>query len=338
MQVELRDIRVFVAVAEELHFGRAAERLHLTTSRVSQVLHSLELQLGCRLLDRTSRSVALTPLGQQLLDRLRPACDELEHALADTKLAASSIAGTLRLGQDLPFNGGPHLAEIVGTFERRHPGCRVQVLDVGLNRPELDWLRKGDVDLLATWLPISEPDVTVGPVLSSEQRVVMLARNHPLAGRTEVRLDDLAGYQACIVASARRELVDAVLPARTPNGRQLRRVTVRSTGEALTRVALGEAIYLTIRPFLDYVSHPAVVVVPVTDLPPSRTALVWLTAGRDSAIRDSAIRDSAIRAFARAASDIAAAKGIGDLSPRSSETDKIPTHESPGPRQPIPAR
>jgi DNA-binding transcriptional LysR family regulator len=295
MQVELRDIRVFVAVAEELHLGRAAERLHVTTSRVSQVLRSLELQLGCRLFDRTSRSVSLTPLGQQLLERLRPACQELERALADTKLAAGTVAGTVRLGQYLPFNGGPHLAEIVGTFERRHPACQVQVMDIGLNRPELDWLRKGEVDVLATRLPISEPDVTVGPVLSSEQCVVVVGRNHPLTGRTEVTLDDLTGYRACILASARRELADALLPPRTPDGRPLRRVTVRSTGEALTRVALGEAFYLTIAPFLDYVSHPAVVTVPVTGLPPSRTALVWLTAGRDPSVR----------AFARAASDIA---------------------------------
>src|ERR1700679_513245 len=116
MQVELRDIRVFVTTAEELHFGRAAERLHLTTSRVSQVLRSLELQLGCRLFDRTSRSVSLTPLGEQLLERVRPAYDELEQALTETKVAASDIAGTLRLGQYLPLNGGPHLADIVETF------------------------------------------------------------------------------------------------------------------------------------------------------------------------------------------------------------------------------
>jgi DNA-binding transcriptional LysR family regulator len=173
------------------------------------VLRSLELQLGCRLLDRTSRRVSLTPLGRQL--------------------------------------------------------------------------------------PISEPDVTVGPVLSSEQCVVVVGRNHPLAGRADVTLDDVAGYRACAVASARRELAGAFLPPRAPDGRPLRRVTVRSTGETLTRVALGEAVYLTIAPFLDYVSHPAVVTVPVTGVPLSRTALVWLTAGRDPSVR----------AFARAASDIA---------------------------------
>ncbi|HXL96187.1 MAG TPA: LysR family transcriptional regulator [Streptosporangiaceae bacterium] len=298
MQVELRDIRVFVTTAEELHFGRAADRLHLTTSRVSQVLRSLELQLGCRLLDRTSRSVSLTPLGQQLLERLRPACDELDQALADTKLAASGIAGTLRLGQYLPLNGGPHLAGIVEIFERRHPACRVEVLDIGLNRPELDWLRKGDVAVLATRLPISDPDITVGPVLSAEPRVVVVGREHPLAGRHQVSIDDLAGYPACTVATARRELADALVPPRTPCGRELRRVTVRSTGEALMRVALGEAVYLTVRPFLDYVSHSAVVTVPVEDLPPSQTALIWLTASHASSIR----------AFARAASDVATAR------------------------------
>jgi DNA-binding transcriptional LysR family regulator len=297
MQVELRDIRVFVTTAEELHFGRAAERLHLTTSRVSQVLRSLELQLGCRLFDRTSRSVSLTPLGEQLLERVRPAYNELEQALTETKVAADDVSGTLRLGQYLPLNGGPYLADIVETFERRHPACRVEVLDIGLNRPELDWLRKGEVTLLATRLPISDPDITVGPVLSTEPRAVVVGRGHPLAAQPQVSIDDLARYQTCTVATARRELADALVPPRTPRGRQLRRVTVRSTAEALMRVALGEAVYLTVRSFLDYVSHPAVVTVPVEDLPPSQTALIWLTASRASSIR----------AFARAASDVAMA-------------------------------
>lgn len=298
MQLEPREISVFITLAEELHFGRAAGRLHLTPSRVSQVLRALETRLGGRLLDRTSRSVSLTPLGQQLLDRVRPAYEELELALADARHAAAGIAGTLRLGMYLPVNGGPHLPEIIGTFESRHPACRVQVLDVGMARSELDWLRQGEADLLATRLPISVPGITVGPVLSCENRVVAVSRDHPLAGQESVCLDDLSGYRACDFPGIRRELMDAFTPPHTPDGRHLRRIAVRSISEALMRTALSQAIHLTVQSTLDYISHPSVVAVPVRDLPPSQTALAWLATSSTPPVA----------AFARAARDVLTAK------------------------------
>ncbi len=76
--IELREIRTFIVLSEELHFGRAAERLELTPSRISQVVRTLETRLGGRLFDRTSRRVALTPLGEQLLERAGPVYEQLE--------------------------------------------------------------------------------------------------------------------------------------------------------------------------------------------------------------------------------------------------------------------
>jgi DNA-binding transcriptional LysR family regulator len=292
--VELREIRTFLVLSEELHFGRAAERLELTPSRISQIVRTLETRLGGRLFDRTSRRVALTPLGEQLLRRAGPICEQLEGALRETYETASGVAGTLRLGMYSPVNGGPRLTEIVKTFESRHPGCRVLVTDTGFARDQLDWLRKDELDVLAMRLPIEEPDVTIGPVLSSEERVVALATDHPLAKRKSVGVDDLADYAVADVRTLPRKMVDAFIPPRTSTGKRLRRIKVRTMGESIVRVALGETVHPTVGSLLDRSPHPGVTSVPMSDMPASKTALVWLTAKRSVKVE----------AFARAATDV----------------------------------
>jgi DNA-binding transcriptional LysR family regulator len=257
--VELREIRVLLTL-EERHFGRTARRLTLTPSRVSQTLRTLETRVGGRLFDRTSRHVSLTPLGEQLVRELRPAYQQLEQALDAARQQATGIAGTLRLGMYTPVNGGPHIVEIIKTFEARHPACTVVVTDTGLARNQLDWLRDGDVDLLAMRLPISERDLTVGPVLSREERIVAVATDHPLAGNEEISYEELADYPVSDAHSLPREMIDAFIPPRTPSGRVLQRI---ESGSLLT-----------------HHRHPRITTVPIRDLPPSETALVWARANR----------------------------------------------------------
>jgi DNA-binding transcriptional LysR family regulator len=121
--VELREIRVFLTVADELHFGRAGARLGITPSRVSQTIRGLETRVGGRLFDRTSRRVVLTPLGEEFLRRIGPAFDGMREAFEETRQIATGVAGELRLGMYTPVNGGPHLTEIIKTFEARYPAC-----------------------------------------------------------------------------------------------------------------------------------------------------------------------------------------------------------------------
>ena len=283
MEVQPGEMRVFVTLADERHFGRTAARLHLTPSRVSQIVRGLEARLGGRLFDRTSRSVSITPVGQRLLDRVRPAWAELEQALEQARREAGGITGTMRIGMHLRVNGGTRLGEIIQAFEDRYPTCRVDCVDIDPGRSELDWLRRGDVDLVAIRLPVSDAEARLGPVLSTDERAVALAAGHRLAGQQSVSLDDLAGDRVCFIPGMRAELLDDLLPPRTPGGHALRRAAVRSTGEALTRTALGEAVYLAARALFDYVSHPGLVVRPVRDLPPTRTALAGLTSSRSPA-------------------------------------------------------
>src|SRR5215204_7190524 len=95
-----------------------------------------------------------------------------EHrAYANAHEIATGVAGTLRLGMYTPVLGGPYLLDILKTFQTRHPDCRVQLIETGLAREQLDWLRHDEADLLAMRLPFDHPDVAIGPTLSREDRV-----------------------------------------------------------------------------------------------------------------------------------------------------------------------
>jgi DNA-binding transcriptional LysR family regulator len=292
--VELREIRVFLTLAEELHFGRTADRLDLTPSRVSQTIRALETRVGGQLFVRTSRRVRLTPLGEQLLRRMEPAYEHMEQAFAQTREEATGVAGPLRIGTYMPVNYGPHFLEIAKTFETRHPDCRVVTTDTGLTRDQFDWLRHDDLDLLAMRLPVSEPDVTIGPILSREPRIVVVATEHPLARRESVCVEDLADCSLPYSSKLPREMMDAFIPPRTPSGRALHRVEDPTLSDAMVRVATGELVHMTVRSFLDHFRNPGVVGIPIRDLPPSETALMWLTAREGGKIQ----------AFARAAADV----------------------------------
>jgi DNA-binding transcriptional LysR family regulator len=281
--VELREIRTFLTLAEELHYGRTAERLGVTPSRVSQTIRALEQCVGGRLYDRTSRRVRLTPLGVKLRAGLSPAYEQLRDAYLDVHEMATGVAGPLRLGMYSRANGGPALNEIVKRFHDRHPACHVELIETGFERDQFDWLRHDDADLLAMRLPLDQPDLVIGPILSDEERVVVVAREHPLAGRDHVDYEDLAPY-AVPDGTLPREMMEAFAPSRTPSGRTLRRVRTHGIHEALMRVATGEVVHPTIRPFLDYYPHPDVIAVPIRDLPSSQTALVWLRTNRSQKV------------------------------------------------------
>jgi DNA-binding transcriptional LysR family regulator len=275
--VDIREIRAFLVLSEELRFARAAERLGVTASRVSQMIRSLETRIGAGLFERTSRRVRLTPAGELLLSEVAHPYRELHEALARARHAASDVMGALRIGLYSLLSGGPYMADIVKTFKARHPKCEVDLINIGYDRSYLDVLRSGQVDVLATRLPLSSCLITIGPVLSREDRVVLVATDDPLARRDGVSYEDLVDYAVSDVPAFPREVMDAFIPPATPSGRTLRRIPNHSAEDTMMRVALGEQVHPTVRSFLDHHSHPGVTCVPIRDLPPSETALIWLT-------------------------------------------------------------
>jgi DNA-binding transcriptional LysR family regulator len=296
--LELRELRAFLTLAEELHYGRTAERLGVTPSRVSQMIRLLEARVGGKLFERTSRRVRLTPLGERLRSGVAPAYEQMRQAYTEAHEIATGVAGTLRLGLYSPIAGGPHLVDIVKTFQTRHPDCLVQLIETGLTRDQLKWLRHDDADLMAMRLPFDHPDVVIGPILSREDRVVLVAEDNPLAERESLSYDDLARYTVPDSATLPREMMDAFIPPYTQSGRRLKRAEVHSTSEILMRVAAGEVVHPTVRSFLDHFPGNGVKAVPIRDLPPSETVLIWLKTNHSVKID----------AFARATADVLRAK------------------------------
>src|SRR4051812_26250310 len=121
--MELRDIEIFLTLAEELHFGRTAERLHITPSRVSQALKKQERQIGAPLFDRTSRVVRLTPLGEQVQRDLSAGYGQISEGIETAKGTVHGTVGTLTLGTIGPYP--MHINGVLELFQPRHPGARL---------------------------------------------------------------------------------------------------------------------------------------------------------------------------------------------------------------------
>jgi DNA-binding transcriptional LysR family regulator len=275
--VELREIRVFLALADELHFGHAAERLGLTQSRVSQSLRRLEHKLGGRLLDRSSRRVSLTPLGERFRVDAGEAYGQLTDVLRRTSSVDGRLTGTLRLGTFEPCSAGPHLLPIVEAFEARNPDCDVMVTEISHGADPLGLLRRGDVDLLAIRLPLDDPGVVVGPRLTREPRVLAVATNHPLAARERVTLEDVADNFVTECAGVPKAIMEAFIPTHAPSGRPIRRIPRSPVKpfELAALVARGKVVHPTVPSFASYFGQPGIGYVPIAGMAPLESALVW---------------------------------------------------------------
>jgi DNA-binding transcriptional LysR family regulator len=284
--VELRELRLFLTLAEELHFGRTAEKLQLTPSRVSQSLRALEQKLGAQLVHRTSRRVKLTSFGAQLLQDLEPALEQLDGVLERANGAARSVAGTLRLGIFSAPAGGSHLVAIIRAFESLHASATVEVVQMSWDDP-FEQLREGSIDLMATWLPLEQPDLVVGPVLADQPRALAVARDHPLAARETVDVEELADHRVLRFDNWPKEVHEAIVPSRTPSGRPIPHVRIpvgeRVVTDVSLRIARGEMVFPTVASASTYMGDLAFV--PITGMPKLRSALVWRRPARDPKLR-----------------------------------------------------
>lgn len=277
--IEMREIEAFLAVAEELHFGRAADRLGLSTSRVSHLVRILERRLGVRLLERTSRQVSLTSEGEYLFEEVRPATARIEQALASVRDFAGSEILRVGFASTLPAYVAP---DLVRAFERRFPGCRV----VQSGRPAVEMIapranREWDMDVFVTWMP-GEPEGQVvegmesGPVILRESRAVALADDHPLAGRDIIDIEELADYEVLYFLGLPPGVADRWSPQVTPAGRLRRLPSTYAYVEETTRLVADDgAAHLTFTSVLSRRPVPGVVIVPVSGLPPMTLVTVW---------------------------------------------------------------
>lgn len=273
--VEIRELECFLVLSEELHFGRAAERLYVSQSRVSQLLGALERRIGGRLLERTSRRVSLTPLGERFLTELRPAYEALRTAVDDARAQArGGLEGTLRVG----FLGSAdeRVMDAIGTFHERHPRCAVALVEIPLADP-FGAVRRGDVDAAIVCLPVTEPDLAVGAVFSQQPQLLAVPLRHPFAARPTLSAEELADCRLIGLRSpAPRYWREFMTPTTTPGGRPIAPGPLVCTlQEGLTAVAAGLGTMLLCAPTATHQGRRDVVFVPVTGLPESALALIW---------------------------------------------------------------
>ncbi|MEU4979058.1 LysR family transcriptional regulator [Streptomyces sp. NPDC021969] len=282
--VELRDIEIFLTLAEELHFGRTADRLHVSPARISQSIAKQERRIGAPLFARSSRKVELTAIGAQLRRDLGAGYQQILDGTRAATAAARGSTGTLTLGlHGSQAHDHMHLLDL---FRSRHPEVALRIQEVIFTDP-FGPLRNGSVDVATAWLPVREPDLTVGPVVVTEPLLLMVATDHPLARRDAVSMEDLADWPLPHSATAIPEYWQQTLvPTHTPGGRPTRRgPKVSSFQELAAVVAAGGAISLVHGDAARYYQWRGLRYLRPYDAPTASWALIWPTAGETALVR-----------------------------------------------------
>ncbi|MFF8727316.1 LysR family transcriptional regulator [Streptomyces sp. NPDC015171] len=276
--LELRELECFLVLAEELHFGRTGERLFVSQSRVSQLTAALERRVGARLVHRSSRRVALTPLGERFLERLRPAYGAVRAAVADARAVARGGAGPLRLGFQGAADAG--LVAAVAAFEAAEPARSVDLVEIPYGDP-FGAVRRGAVDVAVVLLPVDEPDLVLGPVFSRVRQTVAVSRTHPFAGRDRVGAAEVSAVPLIGAAPPAPSYWRAARAPGSPAG-----PVAGTLQEALTLAAAGRGALLLCRPTAACHPRDDIAYVPVEGLPDSALGLVWHREAETETVRE----------------------------------------------------
>jgi DNA-binding transcriptional LysR family regulator len=303
--VEQRDIEIFLTLAQELHFGRTAERLHVSTARVSQCIGKWERRIGLPLFERTSRRVLLTPVGRQLHEDIGPAYQLIQDGIQRAVNTGRETRGLLRVGF-FSAVGGMFVVEATNLFHSRYPDCDVEIREIQFRDGIGQLLHSGQLDALLCVLPAAaDPGLTTSPVLFREACLLAVSARHRLARRPSVSLADadtvlledphVPDYWAEVLAPHR--------PAGIP---PVNRGPVFGTAqEMLALVGAAKGVFPVPAQAPRYYSRPDVVFVPVHDAPPFEWILTW----------PNTAHTARVQAFNRAAQDLAQAGWSPDSQP-----------------------
>ncbi|MEU5991519.1 LysR family transcriptional regulator [Spirillospora sp. NPDC047418] len=260
--METRELRYFVAVAEELHFGRAAERLGIAQPPLSRAIQQLERRLGVTLLERTNRNVALTEAGSVLLREGRAALDAVEAADRRTRRAAHVEPGLVLVTK--AGASGELLQKLLDAYAAEPGAITVDVLLCGPGEQER-LLRDGRADVALLHRPF---DSTAGfdtEELRTEDQVVLLPAGHPLTSRPHLRMADVTGLPG--LPMPRWPASDGTYPD-GPGPR------VRDHAQLLQLIALGRATAVLPESARSYL-RDGLAAVPLLDAPKVTTVIAW---------------------------------------------------------------
>lgn len=262
--VDLRSLRYFVAVAEELNVGRAAARLHMSQPPLSRAIQQLEIDLGAELFTRSVRGMTLTSAGHVLLPEAREVLarvGSLPSLLSQAADARTITIGTIADSVDRVGR------ELIDTFCSRHPGVEIRIVEGDLTDPAVG-VDRGDVDVAITRSPFTASGVVVAEI-RRDLIGVIVRDTDPLAARERVRMDDLVDRRwFCLPDTS-----DPLWRSFWTGGHEPADSTVvRTVRECIQAVLWTNAIGLAP---LTISRAPGIAVVPVDGVPPSSLVVAW---------------------------------------------------------------
>jgi DNA-binding transcriptional LysR family regulator len=282
MAFDFRPLRYFVAVAEELHFTRAAERLYIAQPALSEQIRRLEGELGVELFRRTTRKVELTAAGEQFLVRARRILAEADEALAEASRAARGETGIVRVAIGATA-GLAQVPRVLREFREARPL-------VHLDLRQSDWedtsggLRDGKVDAAFVWLPFEHDGLSFA-VVHEEPRLVALEAGHPLAAEQVLRMEQLVDEPWPWVDTDPVALAFWTCADYRGGAAARRGPTIRSMEGMLEGVRAGLCVATVPRSQAQVSALPGIAFRPVADLTPATLALGWRTAEATPAVR-----------------------------------------------------
>jgi DNA-binding transcriptional LysR family regulator len=246
--MELRHLRYFRAVAEELHFGRAAERLHIAQSPLSQQIRQLERDLGVELLARTTRSVELTSAGRTYLRRVEAILDDVHNAGEQARRIGQGLEGRLTIGcvGSATYSLLPRL---VRALRETLPNVDVSVRGEMLAPAQVAALRAGDIDLALLRPPVREPEITV-EVIRRDPLLALVPADHRLADRDQLSVADLRDEEFVAHVGQGRSVMSSLLAAACANAGFVPAIRheVEETSTLVTLVAAGLGVAIVPAP------------------------------------------------------------------------------------------
>ncbi|SDM44067.1 LysR family transcriptional regulator [Allokutzneria albata] len=277
MDVHLRDLRYFVAVAEHLHFTEAAEALYVSQPALSKQIRALETQLRTPLFVRDRRGVQLTPAGCALLPAAREVLAAWSRAEDVLASAAADSEATLVIGMSTGLGRGL-LPAIRARFAETAPGVRLVLRQVGWEdvTAGLDAEERQRTDAAFVWLPLTEPERFEWVPVAVEPRLVALPESHPLAAREEIDFVDLLGEPFLALPKDSGPARDHWLAVEARGGAPaVIGGEVASTEETVEALASGLGVCLVAEGNAVLVTRDGIVTRPVRGLGPSTLALAW---------------------------------------------------------------
>lgn len=285
--LELRHLRYFLAVAEELNFTRAADRLHLAQQALSSAIRGLEADLGVQLFDRSTRHVALTSAGEALVAGARHVLESAAEAVDEVTRVGAGRSGRLIIGFSTAAGAVPKVRDIIRRFSQSVPDVDVRLVEHDFGDPTAGLLA-GASQVAFVFGPLPEPTLEALTVFEDERHVALPA-GHPLAQRRELRTADLTGLAWLRVPAPDSTWVRAWF--RHPLGEPQVGAEIRTADEWVPAIESGRGVAFTLPTVMANFPNTQIVTRPVVDAEPGAVLVAWR---RDDA-------DPVVAAFLRSA-------------------------------------